>query len=266
MKKTALIKKAAIGAAKEAGRILLDGMTQKLTITYKGELDLVTQMDTLSEQSIVTNIKTHFPDHQILAEEGNNHESDSPYRWVIDPLDGTTNYAHRFPCFCVSIAVEYEGSIAMGVIYDPIRKELFFAEKGKGATLNRQPLSVSSRPILKESLLVTGFAYNLRDNPNNNLNHFSRLLMKAQGIRRLGSAALDLCYVAAGRLDGFWELNLKPWDTAAGFLILTEAGGSVTNFAGEPFSIDQREILATNGKIHQEMVDVLTQGEKSYVC
>jgi len=257
MEKIEQIKKVAVRAAREAGRILIAGMTQELAIIYKGELDLVTQIDTLAERAIVTHIKKFFHDHQILAEEGNNQESDSPYRWIIDPLDGTTNYAHRFPCFCVSIAVEYERSICVGVIYDPVRKELFFAEKGKGAILNQQPLSVSSCPILKESLLVTGFAYNLRDNPNNNLDHFSRLLMRAQGIRRMGSAALDLCYVAAGRLDGFWELNLNPWDTAAGFLILTEAGGSVTDFSGKPFSIDKREILATNGKIHQEMVDVL---------
>jgi len=255
------MKKVAISAAKAAGRILMEGMTHELAITYKGELDLVTQIDTLSEKTIVAHIQSHFQDHQILAEEGNNQTSDSPYRWIIDPLDGTTNYAHRFPCFCVSIAVEYQKTIEIGVIYDPIRKELFVAEKGKGATLNQQPLSVSSRPILKEALLVTGFAYNLRDNPNNNLNHFSRLLMRAQGIRRMGSAALDLCYVAAGRLDGFWELNLKPWDTAAGSLILTEAGGQVTDFSGKTFLIDKPEILATNGKIHQEMVDVLTQGE-----
>jgi len=261
MEKIERVKNVAIRAAKAAGRILIKGMTEELAVTYKGELDLVTQIDILSEQTIVGHIKRHFKDHQILAEEGNNQESGSPYRWIIDPLDGTTNYAHRFPCFCVSIAVEYQEEIKIGVIYDPIRKELFVAEKGRGATLNQQPLSVSSRPILKEALLVTGFAYNLRDHPNNNLNHFSRLLMRAQGIRRMGSAALDLCYVAAGRLDGFWELNLKPWDTAAGSLILTEAGGQVTDFSGKTFLIDKPEILATNGKIHQEMVDVLAEGE-----
>ncbi len=262
MEEIALIKKVALAAAQDAGEILRNGLTKELTISHKGELDLVTQMDTLSEQTIVTHINRHFSDHQILAEEGTHQKSNSPWRWVIDPLDGTTNYAHHFPYFCVSIAVEFEKTVVLGVIYDPIHNELFVAERGKGATLNGIPLTVSSIPKLKEALLVTGFAYNLRTDPENNLNHFTQFLMRVQGVRRMGSAALDLCYVAAGRFDGFWELNLNPWDTAAGFLIVTEAGGAVTDFSGKPFFIEGKAILATNGKIHQEMVNVFMAQRK----
>jgi len=261
MDEHALIKKVALSSAKKAGRILKEGMTRGLTISYKGDLNLVTQIDTLSEQTIVAEIRKHFKDHQILAEEGHNHASTSPYRWIIDPLDGTTNYAHRFPYFCVSIGVEFEGEIILGVIYDPVRQELFIAEKGKGATLNNKSIGVSPIKNLSESLLVTGFAYNVRTAKNNNLNHFSNFIKKAQAIRRMGSAALDLCYVACGRFEGFWELNLKPWDTAAGSLILTEAGGTVTDFSGNPFLIDHPETLASNGKIHSAMVGLLGKGQ-----
>ncbi len=257
-----LIKKVAFSSAKKAGRILKEGMTRGLTISYKGDLNLVTQIDTFSEQTIVAEIRKHFRDHQILAEEGHNYESTSPYRWIIDPLDGTTNYAHRFPYFCVSIGVAFEGSMILGVIYDPVRQEIFVAEKGKGATLNNRPIGVSPIPNLKESLLVTGFAYSVKTDVNNNLNHFSHFVKRAQGVRRMGSAALDMCYVACGRFDGFWELGLKPWDTAAGFLILTEAGGTVTDFSGDTFSIDKPEILATNGKIHPAMVALLGKGSR----
>ncbi len=260
MNEHALIKKVALLSAKKAGRILREGMTRELTISYKGDFNLVTQIDTLSEQTIVGEIQKHFPDHQILAEEGHCHAGRSPYRWIIDPLDGTTNYTHRFPYFCVSIGVEFEGSIVLGVIYDPIHQELFVAEKGKGATLNNKPIGVSPVSKLTEALLVTGFAYTVRTDVNNNLNHFLKFVMKAQAVRRMGSAALDLCYVASGRFDGFWELNLNPWDTAAGFLILTEAGGTVTDFSGKPFEIDRPEILATNGKIHPEMTALFDKG------
>jgi len=261
MDEISLIKKVALSSAKKAGRILREGMTRGLTITYKGDLNLVTQIDTLSEQTIVSEIRKHFRDHQILAEEGHNYESTSPYRWIIDPLDGTTNYAHRFPYFCVSIGVEFEGSMILGVIYDPIHQELFVAEKGKGTTLNDRPIGVSPTLNLRESLLVTGFAYSVKTDVNNNLNHFSHFVKKAQGVRRMGSAALDLCYVACGRFDGFWELGLKPWDTSAGALILTEAGGTITDFSGNPFSIDHPETLGTNGKIHSAMVALLNQGK-----
>ncbi len=261
MEEMVRIRKVALSAAKKAGKILKEGLAKKRVIAYKGDFNLVTEIDILSEQTIVSEIKTHFKDHQILAEEGHNHMTSSAYRWIIDPLDGTTNYAHGFPYFCVSIGVEFKGKIVLGVIYDPIHKELFYAEAGKGAFLNNRPLAVSSTSRLRKSLLVTGFSYNLRTEPKNNVDHFVRFLMEAQAIRRMGSAALDLCFVAAGRFDGFWELDLKPWDTAAGFLILTEAGGRVTDFSGKPFSIDRPEILATNGKIHREMVRVLTKNE-----
>jgi len=262
MDELSLIKKIALSSAKKAGRILKEGMTQGLTVSYKGDLNLVTQIDTLSEQLIVSEIRKYFRTHQILAEEGHNYESLSPYRWIIDPLDGTTNYAHRFPYFCVSIGVEFEGSILLGVVYDPIHRELFYAEKGKGATLNDQTIRVSPTQHLCEALLVTGFAYSVRTDAKNNLNHFSNFVMKAQGVRRMGSAALDLCYVASGRFDGFWELNLRPWDTAAGVLILTEAGGAVTDFSGNSFLMDKPEILATNGKIHSAMVALLSKSNK----
>ncbi|HEY5600372.1 MAG TPA: inositol monophosphatase family protein, partial [Candidatus Manganitrophaceae bacterium] len=204
-------------------------------------------------------IHRRFPDHQIMAEEGHGSKAPSPYRWVIDPLDGTTNYAHGFPFFCVSIGLEVEGSVLLGVVYDPLRRELFVAEKGKGATLNDKPISVSQVDVLKKSLLVTGFAYDIRVHPKNNFNHFVNFSLSAQGVRRTGSAALDLCYVAAGRLDGFWELKLNPWDTAAGSLMMLEAGGKVTDLAGKPYSIYDPEILATNGKIHRQMIEILNK-------
>ncbi|HET6369571.1 MAG TPA: inositol monophosphatase family protein, partial [Nitrospiria bacterium] len=181
----------------------------------------------------------------------------SPYRWIIDPLDGTTNYAHGFPCFCVSIGLEHEGNVLLGVVYDPIRSELFYAERGKGATLNGRRIRVSSTFSLSRSLLVTGFAYDIRISQENNIDHFTRFSMRSQGVRRTGSAALDLCYVASGRFDGFWEMKLHPWDVAAGSLIVKEAGGEISTFSGDPFYIDSKEILATNGKIHREMIAVL---------
>lgn len=251
------IRQVAIRAAKKAGQILKKGQTEALTVSYKSDLNLVTNIDNLSEETIVALINKHFPEHQILAEEGHDRTEPSPFRWIIDPLDGTTNYAHRFPFFCVSIAVEIKGKVRLGVVFDPIRNELFFAERGKGAFLNEKPIRVSPANHLRKSLLVTGFAYDIRTDPINNFNHFINFSMKAQGVRRTGSAALDLCYVASGRLDGFWELKLRPWDTAAGSLILTEAGGKLSDFSGKPFSIYDSEMLASNGKIHREMIDVL---------
>lgn len=257
MIKKELLREVALRAAKKAGRILIKGQQGELQVSYKGDLNLVTNVDTLSEEAIVALINRRFPDHQILAEEGHDRTEPSPYRWIIDPVDGTTNYAHHFPFSCVSIAVEVRGKIHLGVVLDPFRNELFFAEKGKGAFLNDRPLRVSTVASLSKSLLVTGFAYDVRTDPVNNFNHFINFSMKGQGVRRTGSAALDLCYVAAGRFDGFWELKLKPWDTAAGSLILSEAGGKLTDFSGKPFSIYDSELLASNGKIHREMIDVL---------
>lgn len=247
----------AIEAAKKAGRILRNGLGSDLQIGYKGDLNLVTNIDTQSEKMIVALIHRRFPDHQILAEEGHDRKNSSPYRWIIDPLDGTTNYSHGFPFFCVSIALEVRGKVLLGVVYDPIRNELFVAEKGKGASLNDQDISVSPVRSLARSLLVTGFAYDVRDHPRNNFNHFVNFTLNAQGVRRCGAAALDLCYLATGRIDGFWELNLRPWDTAAGSLIVTEAGGRITDFSGKRFSIYDSETLGSNKKIHTEMVDIL---------
>jgi len=251
------IRALAIRAAKKAGQILKKGQQGELKISYKGDLNLVTNVDQLSEEAIVALINKHFPEHQILAEEGHDRTEPSPFRWIIDPLDGTTNYAHHFPFFCVSIGVEVKGKVQLGVVFDPIRNELFFAERDKGAFLNERPIRTSSIAHLRKSLLVTGFAYDVQTDPINNFNHFINFSMKAQGVRRTGSAALDLCYVASGRLDGFWELKLHPWDTAAGSLILTEAGGKLSDFSGKPFSIYDSEMLASNGKIHREMIDVL---------
>lgn len=252
-------RKIALEAAEKSGKILKKGLQEKIEISYKGDLNLVTNIDTRSEQAIVALVSRHFPKHQILAEEGHGQKEPSSLRWIIDPLDGTTNYAHGFPFFCVSIALEIKGKIVLGVVYDPIRKELFFAEKGKGAFLNEKPLSVSPVEILSKSLLVTGFAYDIRTDPANNFNHFIQFSMNTQAVRRTGSAALDLCYVAAGRFDGFWELKLRPWDTAAGSLILREAGGRITRFSGAPYSIYDSELLATNRKIHDEMIRILNK-------
>jgi myo-inositol-1(or 4)-monophosphatase len=251
------IREVALRAAKKAGQILKKGLEGKVTISYKGDLNLVTNIDNLSEETVVALVNKHFPDHQILAEEGHDRTAPSPFRWIIDPLDGTTNYSHRFPFFCVSIAVEVRGRVHLGVVFDPLRNELFFAERGKGAFLNKKPIRVSSVTCLGKSLLVTGFAYDIRTDPINNFNHFINFSMRARGVRRTGSAALDLCYVASGRFDGFWELKLHAWDTAAGSLILTEAGGKLSDFSGKPYSIYDPELLASNGKIHREMIDVL---------
>ncbi len=250
-------KKIALKAALEAGDILRRNFGKSHKIGHKGEIDLVTEIDIRSEQRIIKILKKEFPDHDILTEEEKGWDSGSEYKWIIDPLDGTTNYAHGFPCFSVSIALEKMGKVILGVIYDPLKEELFIAEKGRGAYLNRKRISVSKTKRLSDALLATGFAYDVRVSPENNLDHFSNFTLSAQGVRRAGSAALDLCYVASGRFDGFWEMKLKPWDVAAGSLIVKEAGGKVTDFKGGVFNIFSMEILASNGKIHGEMVKVL---------
>jgi myo-inositol-1(or 4)-monophosphatase len=185
--------------------------------------------------------------------------ADPAYRWVIDPLDGTTNFAHGFPAYCVSIGLEYRGEVILGAVLDPTRDELFVGETGRGAFLNGKPLRVSATPTVNAALLVTGFAYDIRKSQENNLDHFSRFALRAQGVRRTGAAALDLCYVAAGRFDGFWELKLQPWDTAAGLVILREAGGRATDFKGNPYSIYEPSIVATNGLIHEAMLKILAK-------
>ncbi|HUL43381.1 MAG TPA: inositol monophosphatase family protein [Bacteroidota bacterium] len=250
----------AIEAATQAGKYLKQNLGKVKNIELKdgGEKNLVTEIDKHSEEIIISIIKKHFPSHDILAEEsGKARGAKSDYRWVIDPLDGTTNFTHGFPVFCVSIGLEHCGELIAGAIYDPNFDELFTAEKGKGAFLNGKRMHVSSVESLKKSLLVTGFPYNIRENPDNAVEHFVQFLMDAQAVRRMGSAAIDMAYVAAGRYEGFWEVHLNPWDMAAGAIIVTEAGGMLSDFAGKPFSIYEKQVLATNGRIHEEMMKIL---------
>lgn len=252
---------AAVEAAREAGKFLRQNLGKVRDVQRKlgQEKNLVTEIDKRSEEIIITILKRHFPAHDILAEEsGAASGNRSPYKWVIDPLDGTTNFTHGFPVFCVSIGLEHEGVIECGVIYDPNFDELYTAERGKGAFLNGKRINVSRVEKLGASLLVTGFPYNIAENPAHAIEHFVNFLMKAQAVRRMGSAAIDLAYVAAGRYEGFWEVALNPWDMAAGILLVEEAGGKVTGFDGKTFSIYDKEILATNGLVHGEMMDVLT--------
>ena len=250
----------AIESAQEAGRFLRQHLGKVRDIQLKGnqEKNLVTEIDKGSEELIIKKIRQHFPQHDILAEES---AKDTPrasdYRWIVDPLDGTTNFTHGFPVFCVSIAVEYKGEVIAGVIYDPNFDELFTAEKGKGAFLNAKRITVSATGTLNKSLLVTGFPYNIVENPRGAIEQFVKFLMKAQAVRRMGSAAIDLAYVAAGRYEGFWEVELNPWDVAAGALLVTEAGGKITDFSGNAFSVYRPEVLATNGLVHDEMIHVL---------
>jgi myo-inositol-1(or 4)-monophosphatase len=247
----------AIRAALAAGKLQRERLWSEHEIEFKGESNLVTEVDRACEDMIVAAIRTAFPDHDFLAEENTYAQAGSAFRWIIDPLDGTTNYAHGFPWFCVSIALEVEGEVRLGAIYHPMMDELFTAVRGEGAFLNGRAIRVSRREPLKGCLLATGFPYDrTRDNENNFAN-FVDFQMAARAVRRAGAAALDLAYVAAGRLDGYWEVKLKPWDVAAGQLLVTEAGGRVTNHAGEPYSVYDHRILASNGHIHDEMVAVL---------
>ena len=250
----------AIRAARRAGLLLKRRLDQKRQIRYKGAVNLVTEMDLLAEKVIVSEIRKHYPDHSLLAEEDTDLRGDSPYRWVIDPLDGTTNYAHGFPVFSVSIALEKEGKVILGVVYDPTREELFVAKKGKGTRLNGRKIHVSSTPKLSGCLLATGFPYDLRETAADNFDHFHNFALRAHAVRRAGSAALDLCYVAAWRFDGFWDMRLGPWDMAAGSLIVQEAGGKITDFLGNPVDLDGKHVLASNGKVHGEMMKVLKMG------
>jgi myo-inositol-1(or 4)-monophosphatase len=248
----------AIQLARRAGKILYDHYGKVKTIRHKAtRLSLVTEVDIQSERFIVREIERRYPHHDILGEELSNTQKNSYYRWIIDPLDGTTNYAHSYPVFCVSIGLEIEKIPRVGVVYDPMRQELFWAQRGKGAFCNNRRIHVSKTPKLQTSLLATGFAYDVGENPDNNIDHFENFLKRSHGVRRDGSAALDLCYVAIGRCDGFWELNLKPWDVAAGGLIVQEAGGKVTNFEGRNDWTSGEKIIASNGKIHKEMMEVL---------
>ncbi len=246
-------------AAIAAGGLLRENIHRMRRITYKGDVNLVTEMDMRSERTIVAILRNDFPEFEVIAEEETNIRTGSPFQWVVDPLDGTTNYAHGYPCFSVSIALLHAGVVALGVVYDPMRQELFTAVRGQGAFLNNKQIRVSSVDRLIAGLLATGFPYDRKTSDKNNLDFFRLLLMAAQEVRRDGSAALDLCAVAAGRFDGFWELKLKSWDVAAGSLIVTEAGGTVSNLAGGEFGLDDEQILASNGRIHEQMIAVLQE-------
>jgi len=244
-------------AAKEAGRILMEGFGRRPQVYYKGRINLVTDVDRRSEAAIVDFLHRRFPDHTILSEEGQGHAGKDEARWIVDPLDGTTNYAHGFPIFSVSIALEQRGEIRCAVVYDPLREEWFTALRGGGAWLNEEPIHVSDTDRMTEALLATGFPYDVKESPENNLNHFQNFMVRAQAVRRPGVASIDLAYVAAGRLDGFWEFKLKPWDIAAGALLVSEAGGTVTDFRGGPLDLFRAEIVASNGLIHHAMLQVL---------
>lgn len=242
----------AVETALEAGKILREEYTLPPDIHYKGEVDLVTQADRRSEQAIVARLSKFFPEHTVSAEEGTGHERSSEFRWHVDPLDGTTNFAHKYPCFAVSIAFERNGTVLAGVVYNPIYDELFAAARGEGATLNGKKISVSKVGTLSTSLLCTGFPVHKR-RATQNIHYYYDFTLSSHGVRRDGSAALDLACVAAGRFDGFWEFGLKPWDTAAGVLLVQEAGGAVSDFSGKPYKLGGPVILATNSLIHEEM-------------
>ncbi len=246
-----------VAAALRAGEILRNRWDRAHTVKKKGAIDLVTEADLASEDAIIQLIRAVFPGHTILAEESGVTPGTDPYEWIIDPLDGTTNFAHHLPDFSLSIAFALEGEMAFGLILNPVAGELFCATRGQGVELNGRPIRVSSTKTVAESLLVTGFPYDLEPVIGPLMQRLERCIMAAQGVRRLGSAALDLCYVACGRFDGFWEENLAPWDTAAGWMIVQEAGGTISDFSSGAYSIDKKEILATNGLIHQEMMALL---------
>jgi myo-inositol-1(or 4)-monophosphatase len=240
--------------AREAGALLMSFFDRHIKIEYKGDVDLVTAADRASEKLIVERLQARWPQHGIVGEEGTRSDVEADYRWFVDPLDGTTNFAHGYPVFCVSIALaRKDDQLEVGVLYDPTRDELFAAERGSGATLNGKPIHASKTARLAESILGTGFPSQKR-HQNPNIHFYQQITLRSHGVRRAGSAALDLANVAAGRYDGFWEFNLNPWDTAAGVLIVQEAGGKVTRFDGTPFRLDSREVLATNGLIHEEVV------------
>jgi myo-inositol-1(or 4)-monophosphatase len=252
----------AIDAARDAGALLMQRLGVA-KVTNKGDIDLVTEGDLASEKLIIERIRSYYPQHGILAEESGEAElsggRSSEWKWIIDPLDGTTNYAHSYPCFCVSIALEHEGVLEVGVVYDPVRDEMFAAERGNGATLNDRKIRVSSVEELQQAMVCTGFPYNVRERPDFTRD-FANFTMAAQAVRRDGSAALDLAYVACGRFDGFWEDGLSPWDIAAGKLLIEEARGKVSNFEDQPLSIYTKRVLASNGLVHDAMLRVLKQG------
>lgn len=254
MLKNTLVKAVHAGAAE-----IIRFFNSDFKISNKeGVNNLVTEADHASEKAIMDVIRGDFPGHQLLGEESGKFVQDSNYKWIIDPIDGTVNFAHRIPLNCVSIAIEKDENIIMGAVYNPHLNEFFFAEKGKGSTLNDKPIAVSNETEVLRSCLVTGFPYTYINLPNGPLEIFDKLIRKGVPVRRIGSAAIDLCWVACGRFDGFYEHKLEPWDSAAGYLIVEEAGGKVTDHENQKFSIYQHKVLATNGKIHNELSDIIT--------
>jgi myo-inositol-1(or 4)-monophosphatase len=250
----------AIDAARAAGEILRAHFRAAHRVAFKGQtINLVTEMDERAEELIVGRLASAFPDDAILAEERGAARGRSSRRWIVDPLDGTTNYAHGLPIYAVSIALEVERRIVLGVAYDPSADELFVAERGRGVTVNDERLSVSTTATLETSLLTTGFPYNIRETPDTNLKEYAAFALRCRGVRRLGSAVLDLAWVAAGRLDAFWELRLGPWDVAAASLFVEEAGGRITNLVGAALDVDAPAVVASNGRIHDEMLAVLRE-------
>jgi len=239
--------------AREAGALLIEFFRRRVKIEYKGDADLVTEADRTSEKLILERIRKQWPSHDVIGEEGARVETGGDYRWYVDPLDGTTNFAHGFPVFCVSLGLAFQGKRKAAVVYDPTRDELFAAEHGKGAVLNGEKIEVSKTPKLQQSLVGTGFPSHKR-HKNPNIYFYHQLTLRSHGVRRAGSAALDLAYVAAGRLDGFWEFNLNAWDTAAGILVVEEAGGKVSGFHGEELAITDRDVVASNSLIHPELL------------
>ena len=253
-----MIKNTLLKATEAGAKELVRFFNGDFKITNKeGINNPVTEADHASEKAIIEVIKSNFPDHFILSEEAGEIKMDSNYKWIIDPIDGTINFANGIPICCVSIGLEFEGEIVMGAVFNPLMNEFYFAEKGKGATLNDKKIMVSNKTRVLDSCLVTGFPYTYLDTPNGPLQIFEKLIRKGVPVRRLGSAAIDLCWVACGRFDGFYEHKLQAWDSAAGFLMVAEAGGKVTDFSGEKYSVYQPGILATNGKIHDEMLGIL---------
>jgi myo-inositol-1(or 4)-monophosphatase len=253
-----MIKETLLKATEAGAKELKRFFNGEFLITNKeGVNNPVTEADHASEKAIFSTIREQFPDHFLLSEEAGEIVMDSEYKWIIDPIDGTINFANGLPICCVSIGVERNGEVIMGAVYNPLMNEFFFAEKGQGARLNDQPIKVGNKTAVINSCLATGFPYTYLDMPNGPLQVFERLIRKGVPVRRLGSAAIDLCWVAAGRFDGFYEHKLQAWDSAAGFLMVEEAGGRVSDFEGNPFSVYQPHLLATNGKIHDEMLAVI---------
>jgi len=245
--------------ARDAGQYQRSKLWTPLNIEHKGEIDLVTEVDRRSEELLVSGLQKAYPEHDFLAEENLYPDRGRSHKWIIDPLDGTTNFAHGFPWFAVSMALEVDGEIVLAIVYHPMMAEMFTAVKGEGAFLNGSRIAVSSRSPLRGSLLATGFPYDSATDPENNFVHFGNFQMECRGIRRAGAASLDLAYVAAGRIDGFWECKLKPWDVAAGQLLVAEAGGKVTGYGGEPYSVYNHRIVASNDRIHAEMLATLAR-------